>query len=87
MDLEFIERFVQLPEVWDKRMWAEQTLWALLAVRRGLDALGPAYHVALPEERGIDQLVMKHYVGRSHRLFFVEAVPHLRKRLNMDAKR
>jgi hypothetical protein len=76
LDLERVEFILKTaPEIWGSP-WTEQTLYALLSDTCGVSLLGPEFVVC----RGfaVAGIKLKHYVGITRRLAYVEGMPLIR---------
>jgi hypothetical protein len=74
LDLNWIEEFLQLPNIIGNFWLIEQTLYALCSSKFGVELLPDAYDVCLDE--GIYR-PSRHYVGKIRHLMYREGISHL----------
>lgn len=70
--LDWIEEFLQLPDIIGHFWRIEQTLYALFSSRYGAELLPPEYDVHL--EGGIGNSPSRHYVGKIRHLMYSEGI-------------
>ena len=81
--LDWIEEFLGIPGIIGKFWLIEQTLYAILSSRFGVELLPEEYDVRLQE--GVQGLPCRHYVGAIRHLMYKEGVRALASRLGADA--
>ncbi len=78
MRLDWIEEFLQLPDLRNGHFWrVEQTLYALCSSRHGVELLPGEYTVSLDGPLG--RRPVRHYVGVIRHLMYREGIAHLAK--------
>jgi hypothetical protein len=75
LNLDWIERFLQLPGIHEHFWRIEQTLFALCSSKHGVELLPDAYRVRL--EGNSDGLPCRHYVGSIRHLIYAEGMRNL----------
>lgn len=75
LDLDWIEEFLNLPDIIGHFWRIEQTLYALCSSKFGVELLPREYNVRL--EKGINNLPSRHYVGAIRHLMYSEGVKQL----------
>lgn len=79
LDLNFIEKALDIPQIRDASYIADQTLIALLTARNGVKTIGHSYKMTL--EKGIANKVIKHYTNIIRYLLYTEGIPYISKKL------
>ncbi len=82
MRLDWIEEFLELPDIIGHFWRIEQTLYALFSSRYGVELLPPEYDVHL--EGSIGTSPSRHYVGKIRHLMYAEGMRHLVKQGFLD---
>ncbi len=77
LNLDWIEEFLQLPDVIGHFWRIEQTMYALCSSKFGTELLPPDYDVHLEGDRGTSS--MRHYVGAIRHLMYKEGMRELVK--------
>lgn len=77
LNLNWIEEFLQLPDIVGHFWRIEQTLYALCSCKFGAELLPPDYDVHLDGDRG--NSASRHYVGAIRHLMYGEGIRHLCK--------
>lgn len=75
MNLDWIEEFLELPDILGHFWRIEQTLYALFSSRYGVELLPSEYDVHL--EGDISDSPCRHYVGKIRHLMYSEGLRHL----------
>jgi len=75
LNLDWIEEFLQLPEIIGHFWLIEQTLYALCSSKFGVQLLPDPYNVRL--DLGIQGSPSRHYVGKIRHLMYGEGISHL----------
>jgi hypothetical protein len=75
LNLNWIEEFLDLPNIIGHFWRIEQTIYALCSSRFGVELLPPAYDVHL--EGSINGSPSRHYVGKIRHLMYSEGIRHL----------
>ncbi|MDX2212479.1 MAG: hypothetical protein SFY66_04240 [Oculatellaceae cyanobacterium bins.114] len=75
LSLDWIEEFLELPNIIGHFWRIEQTLYALCSSRFGVELLPDLYDVRL--EKGMNGLPCRHYVGKIRHLMYSEGIRHL----------
>lgn len=77
LNLNWIEEFLQLPDIFGHFWRIEQTLYALCSCKFGAELLPPDYDVHLEGDRGSS--ASRHYVGAIRHLMYGEGMRELTK--------
>jgi hypothetical protein len=75
LNLDWIEEFLQLPDIIGHFWLIEQTLYALCSSKFGSELLPDLYNVRL--DSGIQKSPSRHYVGKIRYLMYREGISHL----------
>ena len=75
LSLDWIEEFLQLPDIVGHFWRIEQTLYALCSSRFGVELLPEEYDVCL--DKGLSNLPSRHYVGAIRHLMYGEGIKSL----------
>ena len=78
MDLEALEDFLTIKRNTTNPWLIEQTAYAYLSSRHGVELLPKTYAVDTPHgQPAVSSLTAKHYVGHIRHDFYLEGIPHL----------
>ena len=75
LSLDWIEEFLDLPDIIGHFWRIEQTLFALCSSKFGVELLPDEYNVRL--EKGVNNLPSRHYIGAIRHLMYSEGIKHL----------